>query len=332
MASDSTKTVPSAFIPARVGGDAIEMIVMALLLAASIALFSFMAPGFLSSGNFSSMALQLPELAILSLAMFVPIISGGLNLSVTFTANIAGLTTAWLIKGVLVSAGVASLPLAIAAGLAAGGFSGLMIGVIVAYVGAHPILVTLGAMIFLRGLGEFLTRGGAISGMPEAFLTIGNGSVLGVPMPMVIFLVAAGVLAYIMQFTRAGFSIHMIGSNLKATEYSGINVKKVTIILYTLSGVLAGLAGMIMLARFNSVRIGHGESYLLITILACFMAGANPFGGFGRVLPLVLGLMSLQVIASGMNLMGASQHLATAVWGAFLIAVMIVRAPFLKKT
>ncbi len=332
MASDSTKTAPSAISPKRIGGDAIELMVMALLLAASIALFSFMAPGFLSTGNFSSMALQLPELAILSLAMFVPIISGGLNLSVTFTANIAGLTTAWLVKGALVSAGVASLPLAIAAGLAAGGFSGFMIGVIVAYVGAHPILVTLGAMIFLRGLGEFLTRGGDISGMPEAFLAIGNSAILGVPMPMVIFLVAAGVLAYIMQFTRAGFSIHMIGSNLKATEYSGINVKKVTIILYTLSGVLAGLAGMIMLARFNSVRVGHGESYLLITILACFMAGANPFGGFGRVLPLVLGLMSLQVIASGMNLMGASQHLATAVWGAFLIAVMIVRAPFLKKT
>ncbi len=332
MASDSTKTAPSAISPKRIGGDAIELMVMALLLAASIALFSFMAPGFLSTGNFSSMALQLPELAILSLAMFVPIISGGLNLSVTFTANIAGLTTAWLVKGALVSAGVASLPLAIAAGLAAGGFSGFMIGAIVAYVGAHPILVTLGAMIFLRGLGEFLTRGGDISGMPEAFLAIGNKAILGVPMPMVIFLVAAGVLAYIMQFTRAGFSIHMIGSNLKATEYSGINVKKVTIILYTLSGVLAGLAGMIMLARFNSVRVGHGESYLLITILACFMAGANPFGGFGRVLPLVLGLMSLQVIASGMNLMGASQHLATAVWGAFLIAVMIVRAPFLKKT
>lgn len=332
MASDSTKTAPSALPPKRIGGDAIELMVMALLLAASIALFAFMAPGFLSGGNFSSMARQLPELAILSLAMFVPIISGGLNLSVTFTANIAGLVTAWLVKGALVSAGIASLPLAIAAGLAAGGLSGFMIGVIVAYVGAHPILVTLGAMIFLRGLGEFLTRGGDISGMPETFLAIGNGTILGIPMPMLIFLAAAGVLAYIMQFTRAGFAIHMIGSNLKATEYSGINVKKVTIILYTLSGVLAGLAGMIMLARFNSVRIGHGESYLLITILACFMAGANPFGGFGRVLPLVLGLMSLQVIASGMNLMGASQHLATAVWGAFLIAVMIVRAPFLKKT
>ena len=81
----------------------------------------------------------------------------------------------------------------------------------------------------------------------------------------------------------------------------------------------------------NSVRVGHGDSYLLITILACFLAGANPFGGFGKVIPLAIGLISLQVIASGMNLMGASQHLSTAAWGGFLIIVMIIRAPFLKK-
>ncbi len=149
---------------------------------------------------------------------------------------------------------------------------------------------------------------------------------------MLIFLTAAAGLMYIMHFTRTGFSIYMLGSNPRATEYSGINVKRVLITVYTISGILAGLAGMVMLARFNSVRVGHGESYLLITVLACFLAGANPFGGFGRVLPLVLGLMSLQVIASGMNLMGASQHLATAVWGAFLIIVMALRMPFIKQS
>lgn len=333
MATDNVKNTTLSTKPApRLGKDTVELLVMLALLIVSITVFSIMAPGFLSAGNFSSMAVQLPELGILSLAMFVPIISGGLNLSVTYTANIAGLTTAWLVKGALVGAGIAAMPVAIAGGLVAGALAGLTIGVIVAYVGAHPILVTLGAMIFLRGLGEFVTRGGGISGMPDAFQAMGSGSVFGIPIPMLIFLGAAAALAYFMQFTRAGFSIHMLGSNLKATEYSAINVKKVLIILYMISGLLSALAGMVMLARFNSVRIGHGESYLLITVLACFLAGSNPFGGFGRVLPLVLGLMSLQVIASGMNLMGASQHLATAVWGGFLIIVMIVRAPFLKKS
>lgn len=316
----------------RLGGDTIEVMAMTALLIFSIVFFSLLAPGFLSATNFSSMSMQLPELGLLSLAMLVPIISGGLNLSVTFTANIAGLTTAWLVQGFLAGMGILSVPMAIMVGLVVGAAAGFLIGVIVAYVGAHPILVSLGAMIFLQGVGEFLTRGGGISGMPEVFQTIGSGSFLGIPIPMLIFLAAAAGLMYVMHFTRTGFSIYMLGSNPRATEYSGINVKRVLITVYTISGLLAGLAGMVMLARFNSVRVGHGESYLLITVLACFLAGANPFGGFGRVLPLVLGLMSLQVIASGMNLMGASQHLATAVWGAFLIIVMALRMPFIKQS
>ncbi|MGO2242384.1 MAG: ABC transporter permease [Halomonas sp.] len=316
----------------RLAGDTIEVMAMTALLIASIVFFSLLAPGFLSATNFNSMSMQLPELGLLSLAMLIPIISGGLNLSVTFTANIAGLTTAWLVQGLLAGMGILSAPMAIMVGLIVGAAAGFLIGFIVAYVGAHPILVSLGAMIFLQGVGEFLTRGVGISGMPAVFQTIGSGSLLGVPIPMLIFLAAAAGLMYVMHFTRTGFSIYMLGSNPRATEYSGINVKRVLITVYTLSGLLAGLAGMVMLARFNSVRVGHGESYLLITVLACFLAGANPFGGFGRVLPLVLGLMSLQVIASGMNLMGASQHLATAVWGAFLIIVMALRMPFIKQS
>jgi simple sugar transport system permease protein len=89
---------------------------------------------------------------------------------------------------------------------------------------------------------------------------------------------------------------------------------------------MCGLAGIVMLARFNSVRVGHGESYLLITVLACFLGGVDPFGGFGRVLPLAIALVILQVIASGLNLLGANQHLATALWGGFLLLIMVVRS------
>jgi simple sugar transport system permease protein len=80
-----------------------------------------------------------------------------------------------------------------------------------------------------------------------------------------------------------------------------------------------------MLARFNSVRVGHGEAYLLITVLACFLGGVDPFGGFGRTVSVVIALITLQVIATGLNLLGANQHLATGLWGAFLVLVMVVR-------
>lgn len=316
----------------HLSGDTIELFAMLALLAVSLLTFGLIAPDFFSGSIFQSMAFQLPELGLLTLAMYVPIIAGGLNLSVTYSANVSALLAAFLIKGFLLSAGWVSLPVALLIGLSSGALIGILIGLMVAYVGAHPILVTLGAMILLRGAGEWATRGGDISGMPEVFNFIGHGSVFGFPVPMIVFLIAVGFTAYIMGRTKQGFSIYMVGSNPAASEYSGVDVKKTLVMVYGLSGMLAGLAGILMLARFNSVRIGHGDSYLLITILACFLAGANPFGGFGRVIPLAIGLMSLQVIASGMNLMGASQHLATAAWGGFLILVMAIRSPFIKKS
>jgi simple sugar transport system permease protein len=97
-------------------------------------------------------------------------------------------------------------------------------------------------------------------------------------------------------------------------------------LIYTLSGLMCGIAGILMLARFNSVRVGHGESYLLITVLACFLGRIDPFGGFGRVLPVAIALVILQVIASGLNQLGANQHLATALWGGFLLLIMVVRS------
>jgi simple sugar transport system permease protein len=118
----------------------------------------------------------------------------------------------------------------------------------------------------------------------------------------------------------------MIGSNIEATRYSGVPTRRSLTLIYTLSGVMCGLAGVVMLARFNSVRVGHGESYLLITVLACFLGRVDPFGGFGRVLPVAIALIILQVIASGLNQLGANQHLSTALWGGFLLLIMVSRA------
>jgi simple sugar transport system permease protein len=181
-------------------------------------------------------------------------------------------------------------------------------------------------MIFLRGLGEFLTRGGDISGFPDFLREIGHGAIFGVPVPMLVFIAAAIVWHVVLARTRHGFSVAMIGSNPQASEYSGIPVRRSLMLVYALSGVMCALAGVIMLTRFNSVRMGHGEALLLVTVLACFLGGVDPFGGFGRVAPVFVSLLILQTLSSGLNLLGASQHLSTAVWGLFLIAVMIARS------
>jgi simple sugar transport system permease protein len=288
--------------------------------------FSVTSPRFLTAANFDSIAFQLPELGLLTLAMLMPIISGGFNLAIIYTANICGLTLAWvLMQYGGVDAGMPAFLLGSAAAIAVGALAGCIMGLVIAYIGAHPILVSLAMMIFLRGLGEFLTKGGDISGFPDFLHGVGHGYILGIPVPLLIFAVAAVAWHILLTRTRHGFSVYMVGSNILAASYSGIHTKRTLTLIYTLSGVMCALAGILMLTRFNSVRVGHGEALLLVTVLACFLGGVDPFGGFGKVVPVVLALIILQVLSSGLNLLGANQHLSTAVWGLFLIGVMILR-------
>ena len=310
-------------LSAKVGA---ENIGLGLALVGVVAVFGFLSPRFLTAATFDSVAFQLPELGLLTLAMLMPIISGGLNLAITFTANICGLTVAWVLHANGgPDAGIFAFVIGSFLAVCVGTASGLVMGTVIAYTGAHPILVSLSMMIFLRGLGEFLTRGGDISGFPEFIQPLGHGWLLGIPIPLLILLIAVAVWQVLMSRTRLGFNTYMIGSNIEATRYSGINTNRVLVLIYALSGAMCAVAGIIMVARFNSVRVGHGESYLLITVLACFLGGVNPFGGFGRVLSVFAALIILQLLSSGLNLLGASQHLATAVWGLLLIGVMILR-------
>lgn len=308
-----------------------DTLLMLAFLLLSIISFALFAPQAISANVFRAIAYQLPELGLLTLAMFIPVLTGGLNLAVTYTANICALAAAALLIYVLPEAGLTGSVLSIIAALLLGAFIGALIGLMVAWVQAHPILVTLGAMILLRGIGEWVTRGGDISGMPALYNTLGHGSWWGLPLPLWIFILAVLLWVYLIHFTRLGFAVYMIGSNIQAAAYSGIHVKNTLLWVYALSGAMSALAGIIMLARFNSVRIGHGDSYLLITILACFLSGVNPFGGFGRVIPLAIALLALQFIASGLNVLGVNQHLVTAIWGLFLIVVMAMRSSLLRR-
>lgn len=307
----------------RLGSETLPLIGFLLLL---IFAFSLASPRFLTGANLGSIAFQLPVLGLLTLAMMVPILSGGLNLAIIFAANISGLTLAWtLIQFGGPEAGIGALLIGTMAALIVGTISGMIMGLVIAYFGAHPILVSLAMMIFLRGLGEFLTRGGDISGFPDYMHFIGHGNILGIPVPLLIFISAAIAWHIMLTSTRHGFSVYMIGSNIEAAEYSGLHTKRTLTLIYAISGFICAIAGILMAARFNSVRVGHGEALLLVTVLACFLGGVDPFGGFGRVLPVAIALVILQVLSSGLNLIGANQHLSTAVWGLFLIGVMSLR-------
>jgi simple sugar transport system permease protein len=311
-----------------------------LLLAALVAMFAVLLPGrFLTLGTAQSMMFQLPELGLLALAMAIPLISGGLNLAIIATANQCALLMAWVMKTLITpgagpSETMAIIALAMLAGLALCALIGFISGFLIANTGVHPILVTLGIMSIVDGISIYLTRGTVVSGFPASFQLLGNGMLAGIPVPFVILVVAAVAVGLILTRSGFGISIYMIGSNLQATRYSGIDTKRVLIGAYTLSGALCFVAACLMMARFNSASAGYAQSYLLVTILAAVLGGIDPFGGFGRISGLMIALVVLQLIASGFNLLGLSQHLTLAIWGLTLIAVMTIKfllAPLLAR-
>jgi len=146
-----------------------------------------------------------------------------------------------------------------------------------------------------------------------------------VPVPLIIFLAAAGVIAVILNNTPLGTRIYLIGSNPVATFFSGVNNRSVLMRTYIISGILSGVAAVVMISRFNSAKADYGESYLLLTVLASVLGGVSAAGGFGRVSGLVLSLVILQMISSGLNLMGVSNFLTLALWGVVLIVVMVIK-------
>jgi simple sugar transport system permease protein len=303
-----------------------------LALLAGLALFfSLLLPGsFPTFGTVQSMMFQLPELGLLALAMVIPLISGGLNLAIIATANQCALLMAWIMTSFIpAGAGGPETVLVITAALLAGLLLctaiGLVTGFLVATMGVHPILVTLGTKSVIDGVSIWLTRGTVVSGLPDSFQWLGNGLVLGVPVPFLVLIAAAVAVGLVLTRTSFGISIYMLGSNLEATRYSGVDTRRVLVGIYTFSSVLCFAAACLMLARFNSASAGYAQSYLLVTILAAVMGGVDPFGGFGRISGLMLALVVLQVISSGCNLLGLSQHLTLAVWGLTLIAVMGVK-------
>jgi ribose/xylose/arabinose/galactoside ABC-type transport system permease subunit len=278
--------------------------------------------------NIQSMAFQMPELGILSLAMMIAMLTGGINLSIIASTNLSSIVIALVLSRLLgadmaTSGSVGNILLAIGAGLAVSAMIGLLNGFLIAYFEVSPILATLGTMILIKGISIVLTKGYVISGFPPMIGFIGNGKILGIPAPMIIFLIFAALMALILRKTPLGTHIHMLGSNATACHYSGVDTKKVLMKTYLISGLYTGIAACIMMSRFNSAKADYGESYLLMTVLASVLGGVSASGGFGKVSGLVIALLILQVVSNGLNLLRVNNFLTIAIWGGILIIVMI---------
>ena len=303
---------------------------LGVLIIVAVIIFSLLTPSrFLSGDTVRAMAFQMPELGILSLAMMVPLMSGGLNLAIISTANLSALVMAGILTHLIQPSSsplavTEAILIALLAGMGASLVIGFLTGIIVAFFGVHPILVTLGTMTLVKGISVLTTSGTVIGGFPPAILFLGNGMLFGVPASMIVFVICAGIVGVILTHAPFGVSVRLLGSNERATRYSGVPTEWVLVGVYVVSSLLCWVAALLMMARFNSASAGYAESYLLITILAAVLGGVDPFGGFGRVLGLCLSLVLLQVISTGFNLLGFSPYLTAAIWGVTMIVAIVI--------
>lgn len=307
-----------------------DNLILVLVLLGIIALMAGLnGVQFFSARNFQSMAFQMPELGILAMAMMITMLTAGINLSIIASANLTSIVIALLLSHFLGSqmseAGSPGIVLlAIATGLLVSLLIGMLNGFLVSILEVSPILATLGTMILVKGVAIVLTKGYVISGFPPLIIYLGNGSLFGIPMPMVIFALCAVLLTIVLSQTCFGESIYMLGSNETASHYSGINNRKILMKTYLISGLLSGIAAIVMMSRFNSAKADYGESYLLMTVLAAVLGGTSAAGGFGKVSGLVVALLILQVVSNGLNLLRVNNFLTIAIWGFILILVMVV--------
>ena len=155
-------------------------------------------------------------------------------------------------------------------------------------------------------------------------MLIGSGTVWIVPIPLIIFIICAFVVALILNKTSLGLSIQMLGSNPVAARFAGINNNSVLIKTYMMTGLLAGVSSIIMISRVNSMRPGYGYAYLLTAILVVVLGGVNPSGGFGTVSGVVIGIIMLQLLQSGFNILSFSPFFKKFIWGVMLLLVMVI--------
>jgi simple sugar transport system permease protein len=291
---------------------------------------------FLSIDNFQSMAFQLAEPGLFTIGMAITMIACGIDLSIVSTANLVAIVNAFLLVRYLPKEAsaletMAFVLLCIVLSVVIGAACGAINGFLVARLRILPILVTLGTMNLYMGLGVVLSEGRGIFGFPEELLFIGNGSVLGIPVPLLIFLTALVLLFTLIHRTPFGLKVMLYGTNQKAAFFSGINTERTVFRIYVIAGILGGIAGLLIMARTNSAKADYGTTYVLQTLLASVLGGVSPLGGRGNIFNVFLALLGLQLLNSGFNFMRISSFVSESTYGALLIAVILIGYVVEKK-
>ncbi len=293
---------------------------LAIVLIVLIGVGASISPVFLTTRNFANLIAAVIEVAIMSLPMALIIIAGEIDLSVE---AMAGLSVS--ILGFLYAAGV-PIEVAIPIVLAVGALGGLLNGLLVTRLGLPSLVVTLGTLALYRGLALVVLGSRGVSAFPEWFTTFGFGTIPGLPIPwpFTIYVLLAVVLGLLLHRTWIGRQIYAMGKNQAASRFSGVEVARIKVWLFVLSGTVAALAGTILTARFASARADVGVGLTLVVITIVLLGGIDIFGGRGTIPGVVLAFFTLAVLGNALRLANVSSDIQSIAVGLLLIVSVVV--------
>ena len=286
-----------------------------IVLIAIIVLVSIVKPVFLSEENLVNIFRSTSFVYIIGIAMTFVLITGGFDLSVGAVMAMGG-----ILSSMAAQAGL-SIPLCVVIGVLFGVGIGVLNGLFVVKLNIPPLIVTLGMLYICQSLILIITSGRAIYPLPDNFKVMGQGSVGGVPNVFLIAIVLTVVAMVTLKLTPYGRSVYSVGGNREAARLSGINVQKIMVSVYILTGSSAALAGILMAARLNSAQPSAGSGYELTVIAAVIIGGTSMFGGSGSVIGTFIGAFLMLVIETSMLLLKISPY-----WQNFVVGVIIIFA------
>lgn len=282
------------------------------------AFINFRSENFLTPTNILNVLRQISVYGILACGMSFAMITAGIDLTVGSVAGVCGAIVTKLVVEI-------SIPLfpAIVLGLIAGAFIGFISGFLISKTGISPFIMTLGMQISLRGIAYLVCNGKPIGNLPDNMLFLGLGDIFGIPVPIFFLIAVFIIVGVILSKTSFGRSVYAVGGNYQAAHHSGINSKKIIVLCYMISGILAALAGIILSARNASAQPTAGNTFETEAIAACAMGGVSFNGGKGAVIGIFFGTLLMGIINNGMNLMYISSYWQLVVKGLIIVLAVI---------
>jgi ribose/xylose/arabinose/galactoside ABC-type transport system permease subunit len=276
---------------------------------------------FLNWSNLSQVVRALSFIAIMAIGQSAVIIAGGVDLSVGSILGLSGVITT-----VMLSGSSFNIVPAMIVGTLAGGACGVMNGLLVTEAKLPPFIATLGMMSIARGLAFAITEGETIRNLPPSFLAIGQGTLAAVPVPVLVMVLLGAAATLFLRKSRTGRYVYAIGGNEEAAIYSGVRVKQVKLIVYAMSGLAAGIAGVLFVSRFGVGQSTAGLGYELDVIAAAVIGGISLSGGRGSVPGAIVGSLLMGILRNGLVLLNVSAY-----WQQVAIGLVIVLAVMLDR-